>query len=300
MKLTWIPASVSTGSYLGPDAVSLTDGNPFYLIDHSGLGVPPVKRIEQVTPLQHGTTDRGYHMDARDIVLMLQIWGEDEADFYEKRAKAVKLFLPTAAEGYLLIIFDDGSQYLINGYIIGGVEFGGNNRAFLTQTIPLVIHCPDPTFWSWQGSIVCDFDIGGSSTDACTIPATIPMAVGSSSINTSQDITYYGTADSYPTIAVTGPIANLYIENTLTGEALDFTGTTIAAGEQVTIDLRRGAKTVTDTTSGANKISYLAKGSDLTTFKIAAQKQNTIQIWGSSVTDATSVRIRITQRFIGI
>jgi hypothetical protein len=62
-----------------------------------------------------------------------------------------------------------------------------------------------------------------------------------------------------------GPITSPVITNAITGDKLDFTGTTIVGGASYTIDCRYGQKTVVDS-AGANQISKLTSDSDLSTF----------------------------------
>jgi hypothetical protein len=89
-----------------------------------------------------------------------------------------------------------------------------------------------------------------------------------------------------------------------TGEVLDFTGTTIGAGEWYELDLRYGYKTVLDN-SGANVVSDLSSDSDLATWHLATDPEaaggiNSITVTGSAVTEATSVHLVWFERYLGI
>jgi phage-related protein len=135
------------------------------------------------------------------------------------------------------------------------------------------------------------------------VPTVIPMTVGASTIDTSQSATYAGSFLSYPIIRITGPITDCIITNTSTGEILDFTGLTIAAGDYREIDCSFEHKTVVDS-SGVNKLSDLVEGSDLATFHIADDLEvlsgvNSISVSGSAVTLATRIDITYFTRFIG-
>ena len=105
-------------------------------------------------------------------------------------------------------------------------------------------------------------------------------------------------------VRITGPITDAVITNNATSEKLDFTGTTIAAGDYYEIDCRYGYKTVVDST-GANQIADLTSDSDLVSFHIAPDPEvgggiNSITITGTSITAATTAFVSGKTRLIGV
>ncbi len=94
------------------------------------------------------------------------------------------------------------------------------------------------------------------------------------------------------------------LENETTGEKLDFTGTTVAAGHYYDIDCRYGRKSVKDE-AGTNEIADLTSDSDLATFHLAAEPEagggvNSLRLTGSAVTTATKVELTYDTRYLGI
>jgi hypothetical protein len=71
------------------------------------------------------------------------------------------------------------------------------------------------------------------------IPTEIPHEIGGSGVEEGGTISYLGNWLSYPhIIRITGPVTSVKITNLTTGEKLDFSGVTIAAGDHYDIDLR--------------------------------------------------------------
>jgi hypothetical protein len=116
-----------------------------------------------------------------------------------------------------------------------------------------------------------------------------------------QTIAYAGTFPEYPIITVEGPITDPVITNETTGEVLDFTGITIAAGTVYTIDLRYGYKTVVNQ-AGTNKIADLTAASDLATWHleiapIASGGNNIITASGTATTGDTVITLTYYKRY---
>lgn len=279
----------------------LDDRDTSILLASDGLGMPAFHRLEERGPLQHGASDRGYRLDPRIITLILGIHGESSSDFYEKRYKLLDVFKPTDTAG-ILKWSKNGVVRCIRGYLIEGLSYMGADQEYLYQKAPVVIKCPDPTWYDPSGKAF-DFTIGGGS-DVMEVPLTIPMKVGASSISTTQAIDYKGSVLTYPIITITGPITNCVISNETTGDKLDFTGYTIPSGTTYTIDLRYGYKTVRDG-SGTNHISKLSDDSDLATWclqpdPIVLGGSNSIRVTGTNVTQDTKINLQYYERFIGL
>ena len=281
------------------------DQKPFLLFDHDGFGIPKAVRIEDSGPLQHGTSDRGMKLPARDIVLYVQMFADDWEDYYEKRAELARWFSPFGNAGVLRVTEDGvggsngGGGLEISGYAVEGLEYPGSDREGLNQIVPIVLHCANP-FWQDIESSSVTFSAGGGS-DTFKVPTVVPFKVGASTMLVSQFVDYVGDADAYPVIKVFGPVTDFKIwqANTKATTLLDFTGTTIAAGDWYEIDLRYGVKTIKDS-NGVNKISTLSANSNLATFRLFAGASNYISMTGTGITSSTMAQLTWKNAYGGI
>ena len=279
------------------------DQKPYLLYEHDGFGIPQTKRIEDSGPLQHGTTDRGMKLPARDIVLYVQMFAEDWEDYYEKRAELARWFSPFGDAGILRVTEDGvggsngGGGLEISGYAVEGLEYPGSDREGLNQIVPIVLHCADP-FWQDINATTVTFS-GGGGSDTFEVPTVVPFSLGTSTMHISQVVDYQGDADAYPVIKVYGPITNFAIAHAIKGMKLDLTGTTIGAGDWYEFDLRYGVKTLKDST-GANKIDKLSADSNLATWRLLAGQTNTVSAVGSGITTTTSVQLTWKNAYSGI
>jgi len=280
------------------------DQKPYLLFDHDGFGIPKAARLEDSGPLQHGTSDRGMKLPARDVVLYVKLFAEDWADYYEKRAELARWFSPFGEAGTLQVTEAGvgGSNVRggleISGYAVEGLDFPGSEREGLTQTVPIVLHCSDPLWQDIESSSVT-FSAGGGS-DTFEVPTVVPFKVGASTMLVTQLVDYVGDADAYPVIKIFGPVTDLKIwQATKTTMQLNFAGTTIAAGDWYEIDLRYGVKTIKDS-KGVNKISTLSANSNLATFRLFAGASNYISMTGTGITSSTMAQLTWKNAYGGI
>jgi hypothetical protein len=137
------------------------------------------------------------------------------------------------------------------------------------------------------------------------VPYEIPLAFdGPVVIDQLQTIVYAGDWLSYPVIRITGPIINPCVTNESTGETLDFTGYTIAAGNYYDIDCRYGHKTVLDG-NNVNRIAELTSASDLATFHLAPAREvaggiNSIRLEGTSQTADSNIQFSYLAYYLGV
>ena len=279
------------------------DQKPYLLFDHDGFGIPKATRLEDSGPLQHGTSDRGMKLPARDVVLYVKLFADDWEDYYEKRAELARWFSPFGDAGVLRVTEDGvggsngGGGLEISGYAVEGLEYPGSDREGLNQIVPIVLHCADP-FWQDITPSSVTYS-GGGGSDTYVIPTPVPFKVGTSTMSISQVVDYQGDADAYPVIKVYGPITNFVITHAIKGMKLDLTGTTIGAGDWYEFDLRYGVKTLKDST-GANKIDKLSADSNLATWRLLAGRTNTVSAVGSGITTTTSVQLTWKNAYSGI
>lgn len=281
---------------------SLDDKTNFYVLGHTGTGMMPVRRLEERGPLQNGVTDRGFRLDERTIILSMGISGSDLSDFYSKRTSLLTIMKPRNTAGILRFTLGSTIRQIDAHYVGDALGFDDSARQYLWQRVGIALKCPDPRWYDPTVHAVT-FNLGGGS-DAFTVPYEVPYKMGASTIDLDKTITYVGSVRSYPTIRITGPITNPVITHNGTGYKLDFTGTTIAAGDWYEIDLGYGENTIKDK-SGASVLDNLSDDSDLVEFAILpapdlAGGVNSINVSGSSINESTKIDVNYYDMYIGI
>jgi hypothetical protein len=289
MNLDWI---------VGDITYSLTDRTNFYFIEYNGFTFAPLHRLSERGPLQDGDTDRGYRLDPRVARLKIGIFGSTYSDFYSKRALLNAIFNPSNTAGSLLFSYDTAERQLDCHCI----DIAEGNHNHLWQEFVISLKANDPTWYDPTMNVVY-YNISAGA-DTMEVPTEIPMTVGASSINASQNFTNSGDVATYPQIRIDGPITGCVITNSITGDKLDLTGTTITTGHYYDIDCRYGYKTVEDD-AGDNQIANLTDDSDIATFSLEAAPTatggvNPITVTGTGADENTAVTFRYYDRYVGV
>lgn len=297
----------TTTAVLGADAQPLlldADGNAratVWLDAHEGLGMAPSRRQSERGPQQDGETDRGFRFDPRIATLRFGVSATTQADLWDARDYLQRLFRPRDTAVSLRFDLENGASYQIDGYLVAGLVGASGDRKGFTLKQVATLRCPRP-FWYDPTATFETFGAAGSAS-GMAIPWTIPWFIGASNINQSRAVTYTGSYQAEPIVQIVGPITSPVITNTVSGDKLDFTGTTLSAGTTYTIDCRYGYKTVVDQ-AGTNQISKLTSDSDLATFALLADPDapggvNTITVGGTGVSAATNVYLTYNRQFVG-
>ena len=292
---------MTLSAIVGSTEYSLDDGTICRLVGHDGWGMPPLHRLTERGPNQHGQTDLGYRLDPRIGTLALLLPVTTLTEMYTRRDQLLDIFAPGNSPS-LAWTMSYGTRY-IDCHVDGEVAMPWEPKRWAAQLIALRLRCPDPTFYDPTAEVVT-FALGGGG-DSMEVPLAIPWPIGASTLDQTVSITYSGNWRSHPhRIRIVGPITDCVITNETTDEVLDFTGTTIAAADYYDIDCRYGYKTVTDA-AGDNKIADLTEDSDLATWHLAPSPEaaggvNDINVTGSSVTEATEIYLNYYTRYLGL
>lgn len=282
----------------GATTLDISDEISFIHEANDGFGMPPLHRLTERGPLQHGITDRGYRLDPRVIQLVIPLLA-DWDDHFTRRAELLDVLNPVYDQALTLrFTLPDGSIRQIGCHASGGPVYatadqiagGSNMRAGFT------LICPDPAWVDPTPRAVTFGQTGGGT--AWEIPWPIPWTLGGSTLGDTYSLDYPGTWLAYPRIRITGPVTNPVITNLTTGDKLDFTGYSIATGHYYEIDLRYGYKTVL-LDGITNKISELSSDSDLATWAIIPGP-NSIQAAGSSIDGNSRIDISYQDTYIGV
>ena len=277
-------------------------GLTFNYLGDLGFGMAPLHRITQRGPLQQGDSDVDFRLDPRVLQIPLLITGSSITEHYAIRDKLLAIFSPSNVVGTLTITRPDDSQRSIATKILGGLSMDVDAKSGYNVKTIVQMRADDPTWYNpLQNTISGTSIITGTPTP---IPRIYPVTYGASgTINVNTAVAYGGTWNSYPNIVAVGPLNNLVIQNTSTGDTITLAAN-IAALTTYTFDLRYGYKTVVDQL-GANQLANITAASNLATFNLAPMPQviggvNNINISATGGTSASSVTLTYNNRFIGV
>lgn len=282
----------------GNTVLDISDLVNYHVIEFDGFGMPPVRRLTQRGPLQNGDTDVGFRLDARVMRLSVLSYGRTSAQFHTDREMLLGLLRPGTDAVKLRWTYGSGTQRQIDFHVSGGLALG--SQGFIKNNFRDVVEmrASDPTWYDPVGGSVQFAQTGGGTPFA--VPVVFPANFGASNLsgNATINLSDANAWDTFPIIYAAGPVTNLVIVNTATGDKLDFTGSSIGGGVTYTIDLRYGYKTVIDS-SAVNRISQLTSDSNIATFRLIPGV-NTITVTGTSISAATNIYIQYNTRYIGV
>lgn len=282
------------GTTYNLDGANASLGVTLRYLGDQGFGMAPMHRITQRGPLQQGDSDVDFRLDPRILQLPLVVEASTINAGYTAREALMKIFTPANGGGTLRIA-SDGFVRSIDCVTLGGMDFNAEPGTGWHVRTVVQLRASDPTWYD-------PTPVSGGSTPAVEgtptpVPLLVPWTVGASSINSTINTTNVGTWLAYPIITAVGPITDLTITNTTTGDVIAVDGT-IANGDTWVFDLRYGRKTVVDQ-NGVNKIASITAASSLATFAIE-RGANAITVTGSSPGAASSVSIVYYTRYVGV
>ena len=290
-------------AFIGTDpAVDLSDLVEFVYEGDDGWGMPPVERLTERGPNQHGVSDRGFRLLPRILHLRVAGFGANSSGYWDARERLIALFAPRDEPVRLRRTYGGGRVRQVDVHYLDGLGMSSADKLGHAQRGVIQLMAADPLLYDPTLQSVTFGLAGGGG--AFAVPMAVPHGVGASTIDQTQTLSYTGTFRESPVIIVRGPITDWLIQNVTTGEVLQaVAGHTIAAGVEYTIDTRYGAQTVVDG-SGTRQIANLTDASDIETFHLAAHPDapsgaNDLRVTGSGVTTATQVFIQYYRRFLG-
>lgn len=305
--------------YIAPDGVTYKfDAGDRFLISEEGLGLPPVEYITQKGPFQHGENLVDYRLGVRTIQLLLRQDTCSRFDYWTSRASLLNMVRPNRyvgsdfGPGTLRKKLPDGTIRDIDVIIEQGPIFSARSLDHwdefgFTETLRFLAH--NPTFYDpEQRSVQWETLVDATTEDYLIFGTTsfsfvFPFVLGVTTFVSEKTVAYPGTWHSYPRITVLGPQEDFKITNVSTGEfiQLDYN---IAAGEEVTIDLPFGNKTV-ENNVGTSLIGTVTPTSNLATFHIAPDPEvpggvNVFRVDSVGTSAASKVLMEYYIRYIGI
>lgn len=281
---------------------NLNKGDPAFFEADDGIGMPDLHRFDESGPLQHGTTDTGYLLDARYVTYIFGLVGATKPKLDDKRKQLVRMFRPSRII-IMKHVFDNGDEYYLDCVYSGGMRMpSSERRGGMYQRVGIILKAPDPTFYMLD-TVSYSFQLGGAAGSNMPVPTEVPTEIGGSIIDIFHQVTYEGDFLVYPWIRLTGPLTSPIITNTSTGEVLDFTGITIDPGDYFDLDLRYGYKTIKDST-GVLQLDTITPISDISTWHIAADDEvtdgiNSVRVQASGATGSSNVELSFQVKNIG-
>jgi hypothetical protein len=262
----------------------------------------PLHRITQRGPFQDGDSDIDFRLDPRIISLPIVVPTSSIDDHFTYRNKLLDIFKPGNDVARLEVYFNnDGTEVTryIDVKVLGGLTMDTDSKDFNIRAV-IQLRADNPTWYDEYGyEATLTSPILGTPT-----PYPKPYAVpyGSAGIGGITNILYEGTWICYPVLTAVGPLTDLTITDAL-GHVISI-DTPIPASTYISIDLKYGAKTVTDQ-DGVNRFAWLDINSDLINWALypapyVLDGNNTISVSATGTDGGSSVSINWVPRFIGV
>jgi len=277
-------------------------GFPVYLTGTVNFGMAPSHRITQRGPFQDGDSDIDFRLDPRIMSLPIVVPTSSIDDHFYYRNKLLDIFKPGNDVSVLSLNYTDGAIEfirLIKVKILSSLTMDTDSKDFNIRGV-MQLRADDPTWYDANGyEATLTSPILGTPT-----PYPKPYAVpyGSAGIGGITNVLYEGTWICYPVLTAVGPLTDLTITDAL-NHVISF-DTPIPAGTYVSIDLKYGAKTVTDQ-DGVNRFAWLDINSDLINWALYPSPYvfdgyNTISVSATGTDGESSVSINWIPRYIGV
>jgi hypothetical protein len=287
---------------IGNNSYSVSSGTSFWRIEDTDLAFPPIRRLEEYGPLQHGTTDLGFRLNPRIITLRLKSAAQTTiGNLYTNRATLIDYFKPTNNTPIQVrYTLDNGNVRQIDCYTVA-FKADERDRSGFVQTYTIALKANDPLFYDPVQRAVTWSTMGSGFA----VPLAVPVAVGTGpAINDIYRINYSGTFPSYPIIVLTGPMNGPIVKNLVTGDKLDFTGFYLPGNYSITIDTRFGFKTVKDS-NGVTQLGKLSRDSALGSFRLETDPNvpnniNSILIEAANVKTGAQAVMYYYSKYIGL
>lgn len=254
-----------------------------YLPEKSdGFALPPIARIEEASPSQHGVSDRGFRLLARRLTFQVTLRAQTPQEFYERRAGLLAVLRPSihANPARLSITLPDGTTWYL-GVFCSSLTFSA--PAGLLQTALFTLNAPNPVFTQYTPAVATTFY--------------------AADVNTTKIVAYPGTWLAVPfPFSMRGPIIHPVVSNLTGGTKLDLNAS-VPDNQTVVIDLRPSYKTIR--LGGTSLLGSLSSDSDLDAFYLLPAPEapsgcNVIQVTGSGTGANTCITLAYTPTRLGI
>ena len=187
-------------SVLTPGGVSYNLNDLYLFISQQadGFGMPPLHRIAERGPMQHGETDLGFRLDPRELVIAVQGRALSPTAFYSLRAQLLDIFRPNTSPLALVFTSPAGTSYYLDCFLVKGLSFpapggsaGKKVARSLSQDDKIILRAPDPTFYNPTQQVV---NVNLYNFVGFKVPTDVTTPIGTTGfINTVLYLNYLGS-----------------------------------------------------------------------------------------------------------
>lgn len=235
---------VETITWVDPDGAEL---ELFDLAGITGRGLPPVAFNDMVVPLQPGSMFRSVRDMARQLIVPICVQGVSLIDYREQLRTLAGLLHPSTSPGTLRVATVDGLTRELTCWYLDGF---GWLEEYPDWSIPSIAFRACDPYWYDASDTEIDFRSG---TPATFFPI-FPLRLSASEVFADATVNNAGDIDVWPVWEIHGPAASPIVLRNLTSDTILTLDLALTAGETVTVDTRRGAKTVL-AGDGSNRFS---------------------------------------------
>jgi len=278
-----------------------------------GIGMAPVRHLEEQYAQQHGTAYLASYLSKRIIPMRWDVFADSEADMWDARDETLRL-ISVLSQGFKLRLdLPNGTTRQIDLRYDSGLTLPRDLEQIDYEQIMVaqcVAHNPlwyDPESVLWAYAVSGGAGEFGFEDDGLAFPAGFGGSVASGVPESKE---YSGSWDAYPTITLHGPMTKPVITNHTLDLTLEFVdGYAIDEGETVVIDLAPGSDarrplTVTHSVDG-NVPDALTNDSDLGTWRIARHPDavdgiNAISVAFTGGNINSQAEIRFNTQYVGV
>jgi hypothetical protein len=271
---------------------AITDGIHVFLQPGGlhGFGALRLDAAAARRPYRDGAMPLGRpYTPAREMQVAVALYDVSYAAWVERSrnlARAMSAYKDPDALGTLKVITPDGLERRIDCWLVEwpDPEMTGPTLGVVTAT-----------FWAatpwFYDPVPVEEIIALSGAGGITFPVTFPITFEATSINTRVDLENAGDVETWPTVRVNGPGANIVIENETMSKTLALTagaGLTLDASDYVLVDMAEATVRWWDASAGEfkNATAYLSAASEFWPLRRGA---NTIHAQMANATSGSMV-----------
>lgn len=252
-KITYVPPD---GNYGNPDdCVELEFGEPYILSSLDGVSGVEYDIISATIAGIDGVEVLGIRTDGRDIPCSVYVRGKSRREMYQCRLELISKLTPRASPGTL---------YYSNDYLNVKIAAYPRLPPNFTERIKNYNKCsinffaPYP-YWSDLDPTIATL-VYAPEDNSFSFPLAFEDTISFTDSRTELVIDYNGSVPSPVVITLTGDILSPRITNETTGDSLCLEDIMLDSGALLTINTKRGEKSVEVTKNGTteNKINLVS------------------------------------------